>query len=503
MKLFRLLLISSVALTATVQASQPRLVAGPMVGSAAMAEVQLWAQTDAAAEVRIKYWPVDNPDAIETTRPVTTRHEDGFVAHMVADRVHAGTRYHYSILLDNQQIILQDRDEATIQPAFQTPRNWRFRETGHEVFDFSIGFGSCSYINQAGGHDRLNSPPWGGEYHIFETVYEQQPDLFVWLGDSVYYREPDWTTRTGMIHRWSYDRSIPHLRGMLATIPQYAIWDDHDYGPNDAGREFWQRDLAREIFELFWANPGGGMPGGEDITGYFAWGDVHFYLLDNRSYRTIPDLEHPELSGRAAQKLGKSQIDWLVELMKFNRGQSDGSYPSTFHVVAVGSQMLSPYSADGLMSYREEWHYLFDRLIAENLHDVIFITGDVHFGEVNRLVLAPDGEQRRGTTGAEDFVFHEITSSSLTAGPAPAAASEDNPNRLDIFPGEIDHVAGRNFATLSFEGPLTDRRAVIRYFNADGQMLNQAPDAPEGTPTAESVIRARNPNLEPRPGPDT
>jgi alkaline phosphatase D len=301
-----------------------------------------------------------------------------------------------------------------------------------------------------------------------------------------------------MIHRWTYHRSTPQLRPMLATIPQYATWDDHDYGPNDAGREFWQRDLAREIFTLFWANPSVGFPGSDGISTYFAWGDVHFYLLDNRSFRTIPQLNDTARFGYQAQQLGKAQIDWLIELMKFNRAQSVSSYPSSFHVIGTGSQVLSPHARDSLLSYPQEWQYLFDRLIAEDLHNVIFITGDVHYGEVNRMVLRPDGTRVDGQPAEEDFVFWEVTSSSLTAGSWAGAPAERSPNRLDIFPGEMDRVGQRNFATLSFEGPLTARRAVIRYFDSNGLLLNQDPDAPEGTPTAASIIHSRNLNLDPR-----
>ena len=473
---------------------------GPMLGYATMAEALVWTQTDAPAKVQIAYWPEKAPETVYWTDPVQTEKATAFVAKCLADQVRAGNTYGYAVYIDGEKVVPMFREgyaEEAIPLTFHTPPNWRFRESGHEPVDFTVGFGSCAYINESGGYDRLGGKPYGADYRIFESVYEVDPDLFIWLGDNIYYREPDWTSRTGMIHRWTHDRSIPELRGMLATIPQYAIWDDHDYGPNDAGRDFWLKETATEIFTLFNGNQTAGLPGIPGIFTYFAWADVHFYLLDNRTHRTTPGL-NPAPYGYQPQQLGKAQIDWMIELMKYNRNQSSSSYPSTFHVVAVGSQVLSPYSKDGLQRYPEEWRYLFDRLVAEEIHNVIFITGDVHFSEVSRHVHTGDGRpgvaEISGQTGA-DLVFWDVISSPMSASPWPGSQPEGNPYRVDIFPGEADRYGQRNFATLSFEGPLTERRAVIRYYDSDGRLINQDPAADPGTPTAESVITARGLNL--------
>ena len=466
------------------------LQSGPMIGYATMAEVLIWVQTDSEAEVKISYWPEEEPERIYFTDTHSTTKRDGFIAKCIADQVSEGTSYGYAVYVDGEKVeprFREDYRDGAIPLTFSTPPNWRFREDGHMPFEFSIGFGSCAYINEPeGGYDRMNSSPYGDGYGIFESIYEVNPDAFIWLGDNVYYREADWTSRTGMIHRWTHDRSIPHIRPMLATIPQYATWDDHDYGPNDAGRAFWHKELATEIFTLFHGNPTAGMPEIPGIFTYFAWGDVHFYILDNRTHRTTPQLS-PSGFGYTPQQLGKAQIDWLIELMKYNRGQSRSSYPSTFQVIAIGSQVLSPYSRDGLQRYPEEWQYLFDRLLTEELHDVLFISGDVHFAEVSQLVVEEN-----------DFVVTEFTSSPTTAGPWPGSPPEGNPYRLDVFPGEADRYGGRNFATLSFEGPLFERRAVIRYYNTEGELINQDPDKAPGLPTDESIFTVRKPNLDPR-----
>ena len=483
---------------------------GPMIGYASMAEVLIWVQTDTPAEVRVAYWPKDDPAEVRHTDPLRTEKRTAHVAKCIADEVSAGTTYAYAVYIDGIEVQPRFREgyrEGPVPLAFSTPPNWRFRASGHEPFDFTVGFGSCAYINEPeGGYDRMNNTtPYGGEYPIFEAIYETQPDFFIWLGDNVYYREPDWSSRTGKIHRWTHSRSIPELRPMLATIPQYAIWDDHDFGPNDIGREYWNKELATEIFSLFHGNPTAGLPETPGIFTYFAWGDVHFYLLDNRTHRTVYGLT-PEPFGYEKQTLGKAQIDWMIELMKFNRNQSSGSYfysassyPSTFHVIAIGAQVISPYGKDSLRNFPGEWNYLFDRLVTEELHNVLFITGDIHFAEVSRLTYQGGGHPGKpGQAGqiGQEYQFWDITSSPLTAGSWPGAPAEDNPYRVDVFPGEADRFGGRNFATLTFEGPLPERRAVIRYYDSRGRLVNQDPNKPAGQPTEASVIHARELDLD-------
>ena len=50
------------------------------------------------------------------------------------------------------------------------------------------------------------------------------------------------------------------------TNEVYAIWDDHDYGPNNIGRNYWLKEQATEVFQLMWGNPSAGHP---EIPGIF------------------------------------------------------------------------------------------------------------------------------------------------------------------------------------------------------------------------------------------
>jgi alkaline phosphatase D len=347
--------------------------------------------------------------------------------------------------------------------------------------------GSCAYINEP-GTDREGGRPYGGDYQIFESIYEKSPDLMLWLGDNVYYRENEYESRTGMLRRWTADRALPELQPLLTQAIHYASWDDHDYGPNDIGRNYWLKGEATEVFTKMWGNPSAGLPETPGIFSFVNWGDVNLYILDNRTYLS-PAESHPEAFDQPKAMLGKAQVDWLIDHLAWAQSQSinDGkSYPARFNVIMVGNQVLNNSgNPHGYRAFEEEWNYLMDRIVAEGITGVVFVSGDVHFGEVNRI---------EHQWLDKKLPILEVTSSPLTAGAWGGHSTNDA--RLDIFPGEMDRVGERNFVTLDFEGPLEDRRMVIRYWDSEGQLLNQKPDAAPGVPTDASIIRA----AELRPG---
>ncbi|MFW6353585.1 MAG: alkaline phosphatase D family protein [Verrucomicrobiota bacterium] len=255
------------------------------------------------------------------------------------------------------------------------------------------------------------------------------------------------------------------------------------------GAAFWNKGQATDAFKLFTANPTYGLPELPGIFTFFNWGDVNVYLLDNRTYRTEADIVgEPHLT---PQMMGREQVDWLVNLMKWADGQKGDrqSYPLSFHLVAVGNQVLSPHSSDSLPNYEEEWRYLFERLTTEGLHNVIFVSGDVHFGEVSERSFTVEGTEG---TAPEVFTYYDVTTSPLTAGSWAGSSPERNPYRRDIFPGEMDRVGQRNFMLLRFTGDtLAERQVAIEFYDTAGKLLNQAPDAPDGTVTEASIIRVK------------
>ena len=79
------------------------------------------------------------------------------------------------------------------------------------------------------------------------------------------------------------DRQIPELQRLLANTIHYATWDDHDYGPNDIGRNYWLRQEATDVFNLMWGNPSAELP---DVPGIFTY--VNWGTSTSTSSTTVP-----------------------------------------------------------------------------------------------------------------------------------------------------------------------------------------------------------------------
>lgn len=468
-----------------------------------MDSVVIWTQTDAPAEVFIDYWPKDGDraDALRSKSHFTEEKTAHVAKVAITTGLIPGEHYSYSVFVDGVEQKPMFRPEykegVPVPMEFQVKPRWRFVPTEterHSIFDFRIAAGSCTYINED-GYDREGQTPYGAKYHIFESIYEKDPDIMLWLGDNVYYRENDFESQSGMYHRWTHDRAIPELRPLLASAHHFATWDDHDYGPNDIGRSYPFKGIAKETFDLFWANPSSGLPETPGIFTFFNWGDVNVFMLDNRSYLATAT-SSPEKFGKPKPMLGEAQVEWLIDHLVWAQSQmaSDStSYPARFNLICIGNQVLSESgNPHGYRNFKDEWQYLIDRIVEEGIDGVVFLSGDVHFGEVNRLQYTGGGKPgvpgKAGIKG-EVYTLHELTSSSMTAGAL--AGYETNPARYDIFDEpDVDRVGQRNFMVLDFKGPLDNRRMEVRYFDSDGELLNRKLGGAEDEITDKSVFFA-------------
>lgn len=427
-----LLLACSILLAGNLFSQKELLQSGPMLGYAEMREVLIWVQTTEAAEVKIGYQSDQAGAPLLFTKNIATSSVTAFTAKLIADQVQPGLNYTYDVYINGKKV------ELDYPTTFSTPPIWRWRTDPPK---FSVALGSCTYINEP-EYDRPGDG-YGSEYEIFNAIDQKQPELMIWLGDNTYLREPDWYTRTGTLHRYTHTRSTKEMQPLLARTHHYATWDDHDYGPNNSDRTWVQKELATEAFELFWGNLTFGTPDFGGITSMFRYNDVDFFLLDNRSFRTPNDQK------RADNKtvLGKKQVEWLIESLIF----SDANYK----MVCIGGQVLN--TSKGGENYinlaPRERAYLLERIEAEGIKNVVFLTGDRHHTELSELTLG-NGEK-----------VYDLTISSLTSGTG-TQRSEVNRNRVDGTM-TIQH----NFGILTFEGPYKERRLKVEVFDKDGALL--------------------------------
>lgn len=321
--------------------------------------------------------------------------------------------------------------------SFTTQPLWDYRT---DPPAFKLITGSCAYINEP-AYDRPGQG-YGGEYAIFQTMSKSNADLMLWLGDNVYLREVDFGSYQGFGHRYTHMRSTPELKDLLKSQPNLAIWDDHDFGPNDCDGTFVHKDWSQDAFEAFWANPGYGFaPGSGGITTQLRFMDIDIFLLDNRYHR----VNHHNTT-QTTQILGPEQINWLMGALRNSR--------APFKLVAVGGQFLSDAAIyENHAQFPNERNEILRRLDEEDIRGVIFLSGDRHNGELTRLQL-PGG----------NWVY-DLTSSPLTSS---SYDHTEEPNTLRV-PGTM--IGERHFAELNFSGPRKDRSLEIVMRGVQGDTL--------------------------------
>lgn len=403
---------------------------GPMLGYSDHREVLLWLQTKKEASVSFRFWEADKPGNKRQTPTVKTTKDLGFVAKILADSLMHTKKYGYEVLVNG---VVQKMDYPLY---FQTLALWQYRT---DPPSFSFATGSCAYINEP-AWDR-GGKPYGDSMQIFRAIANQKPDFMFWLGDNTYTREGDWNSWAGMVHRYTHTRSLPEMQPLLATTHHYATWDDHDFGPNDADRSFWNKQTTSKAFDLFWGNPPFKPLGNGPCVNTFVWGDCQFFMLDNRWFRA------PNNGTDSTRDfLGKEQINWLLDALTYSK--------ATFKILACGGQVINDARYfENYAVYPAERRYLLDRITQAKIPGVIFLSGDRHHAELSKL-------ERAGT-----YPLYDLTTSPLTSGTHNPGTE---PNTLRV-PETLYN--GRNFAIISISGPLKERILKMKLLNTVGNLV--------------------------------
>lgn len=430
---------SSSQATKPVAANPAELIrSGPMLGYSEMSETVVWLQTKKPCKVHLRYWKRGAAETAKNSESIQTNEKSDLIARFTISNLEFGSRYDYQVYLDDQPL------QIPYETSFQTQVHWRYRK---DPPTFKIAIGSCFYVNDT-LYDRPGTP-YGSGFEVFKTLAAQKPDAMLWIGDNVYYREPDWLTESAMRYRFAHTRALPEIQQLLASTHNYAIWDDHDYGPNDSDRSFRGRETALQIFKDYWANQSHGTMETPGVFFRFEWGDVEFFMLDDRFHRS------PNNMPIAPEKVmfGEAQMRWLMDSLMNSR--------APFKIIVGGNQMLNPLTFfESFGNFPHEQQKLFTFIREARIEGVMFLSGDRHHTELIKLSVPGI------------YPLYDFTSSPLTAGTGRVNAEENNPARV---PGTW--VTGvKNFGLLEYSlvkdetgNKIVDRVLTLRTIDLTGK----------------------------------
>jgi len=257
---------------------------------------------------------------------------------------------------------------------------------------------------------------------IFDAILEDDFDLFVFLGDNVY-GDVESDDLRELREAYAMQAAAPGFSSLREAVPLAATWDDHDYGLNDAGADFFGREEAQRIFEEFWDVPAdserASRPGVFDAVTQGPPGRrVQLILLDTRYFRSpLRPTDERGAPGKerympdddpAKTMLGEDQWNWLRGVLEEE---------ADLRILASSIQVL----ADG-HGY-EAWKQL--PAERERLYRVLRET------EANGVVIVSGDRHRGGIYRRDDVIGYplvELTASSLNA--AFSGGEEAGPHRL-------------------------------------------------------------------------
>ena len=347
---------------------------GPMVGNVTDRSADLWIRTARPgmyrAVVREIESPGDKPGRVVSEAEAKATPQSDYTAVIRVKGLRPDRLYCYSVVpKGTRPIPMSDTQHLRTAPAPGSGTR------------FTLAFGGgAGYV-----------PPHERMWH---TIDANKPNLLLLLGDNIYSDHPE----SPHMQRYCYYRrqSRPEFRALIAHTPVYAIWDEHDFGTNDCwgGSEIDHPTWKRPVWNVFrqnWVNPGYG--GGEARPGCwyaFNWGDVAFFMLDCRYYRTDPRIQDPSM-------LGPVQKKWLEKKLRASK--------ATFKVICSSVPFDFRTKGDSLDTwngYRDEREEIFRFLETEKIDGVILMSADRHRSDLWKI------ERDRG------YALYEFNSSRLT-----------------------------------------------------------------------------------------
>lgn len=331
---------TSAATRAEAEAGRPYLALAPMLGHVSSTNALIWAQASGAARLNVRISAETNFASGRSIAGPRLEADSGFMGHVVVSGLRPGTRYFYSVLLDGQHAMLPPFPSFTTAPPEGVAGRVRF------------AFASCVGYH---GYDAT-----AGYADMARTNF----DLLLMLGDNVYAN-----TNDPVIQRQYFfdQRDSAGWRGLSPTAPIYAIWDDHDYGPDNSDGRMKGKEKSLKTFTELWANPAHGEPDNPGVYCKFTRRDVDFFLLDGRYYRD------PNKATNVAQKtmLGVKQLAWLKRELLASRAK--------IKVLVSGGEWQVHGTDDSWRSFKAERDDIFQFIEEHHLEGVLLISGDRHY----------------------------------------------------------------------------------------------------------------------------
>ena len=304
------------------------------------------------------------------------------------------------------------------------------------------------------------------ESRSLASVAEQEADLFLMIGDNVYGDRDGGGYANNQPELDELRESFadlaarPEFQAVRAAHPMMTVWDDHDYGANDGGRDFPFREFSERIHETFWGLAGedvGKWPGTYYARSFGPEGRrTQIIMLDTRSFRSpltptdawnAPGRERyiPAPEGSMQDMLGAAQWTWLENQLQ---------RPADLRLIISSVQVLTTdgHGYEHWNNLPAERDRLMELIASTGARGVVFLSGDRHAAFMYRR------------EDVLDYPVHELTASSLNLS---FASETDEMDANQIGAG----VSAENFGAVGIDWENQEVRLEI--LSNEGEVLRE------------------------------
>jgi len=402
---------------------------GVAIGDVDSDRALLWVRTDGPAVVQVEWASVSAWDQaakmatvvapVSRTALLPTTAEADYTLTIPLQQLTPATRYRYQVWVEPRALAEKPTASKIAARGEFTSLPDRMTSTG-VTFAWSGDLGGQGHCRQG-----------VGGYPIFDVIHRQNPDFFLFLGDTIYADSPcpsppnepgaDFKASTIETYRARhlYQRGAEALRRFLRTVPVYVIWDDHEVRDNFSGPFDEQMPAGRQALREYWpiASPQDDQHRLYRNVRYGA--DLELFILDTRQYRS----RNEEQDGPGKTMLGATQLQWLLDGLRTSAATWKiivTSVPLSVEKGGVGNDgWAGEPRGTGFVRERQ---VIVDAILRSPIKNVVFLAGDVHWVQANAYDPNQDGQ----------VDFHEYMVGPLSARPGrlmPAGESL-HPTRL-------------------------------------------------------------------------
>ncbi|MHC4953713.1 MAG: alkaline phosphatase D family protein [Planctomycetota bacterium] len=285
---------------------------------------------------------------------------------------------------------------------------------------------------------------------MWSELLAHEPDAIMIIGDAAYcdvaggrlVRDP---TPPLLWSRHATTRALLDLYRAPRLRPVFTTWDDHDFGKNNAGREFEHKRASAKMFRAFFPQQpiDGFLECGPGVSARFKLFGQTWMMLDGRTFRSPNRKAVPDET-----MFGALQEAWIRQQL---------ARPEPLWIVN-GAQMFNGYHRfEAYESCQPKSFQAFVQMIRDGRAPVAFVSGDRHLAEVSAIDKKECG-----------FATAEITTSALHARTFPNAwAKEPNPRKVAGVSGALNYAILDVEATDHLSASLTvhgiDKKKFFEY----------------------------------------